>query len=102
METQQKELLLKLIAKRDYFTKLKPGHDHSLEATIKVASYNELNLMVASLLKTSISILKNEVSGLSDSNEIIEIDVINLLEIALQLLPESEMELLDEVCGVGK
>lgn len=100
METQHKELvstILELMSKKGYFTKLNPDADNNLlSVPIKLSSYYELNLMVSSLLKTSISLLKNDISsGIS-------IDLIILLEIALQLLPEDEMELLDKIREIDK
>lgn len=96
-ETEKLENLKKLISKMDYFTKLKPdANNNSLSVPIKLSSYYELNLMVSSLLKTSISLLKNDISSG------IAIDLIILLEIALQLLPEDEMELLDKIREIDK
>ncbi|WP_052250205.1 hypothetical protein [Flavobacterium sp. JRM] len=100
MEMQHKELvtsILELMSKKDYFTKLKlDANNNSLSVPIKLSSYYELNLMVSSLLKTSISLLKNDISSE------ISIDLIILLEIALQLLPEDEMELLDKIREIDK
>jgi hypothetical protein len=100
MEAQQKELvttILELMSKTDYFTKLKPDADNNLlSVPIKLSSYSELNLTVSSLLKTSISLLKNDISSK------IAIDLIILLEIALQLLPDDEMELLDKMREINK
>jgi hypothetical protein len=96
-ETEKLENLKKLISKMDYFTKLKlDANNNSLSVPIKLSSYYELNLMVSSLLKTSISLLKNDISSE------ISIDLIILLEIALQLLPEDEMELLDKIREIDK
>jgi hypothetical protein len=100
MEAQQKELvttILELMSKTDFFTKLKPDTDDNLlSVPIKLSSYSELNLTVSSLLKTSISLLKNDISSE------IAIDLIILLEIALQLLPDDEMELLDKMREINK
>lgn len=101
MKTQQEGPttdFLKLVKKMDYFTKLKPdnSNENLFNVILKTASYNELNLMVSCLLKASICALKNDNSdsfSASDSG----IDIMLLLEIALQLLPDEEMELLDEL-----
>lgn len=84
--------ILELMHKMNYFTKLKPDSSTNnwFNVPIKVTSYQEINLMVSSLLKTSISLLKND-------NSETRIDAMILLEIALQLLPNDEMELLDEL-----
>ncbi|MEO8533483.1 MAG: hypothetical protein ABI441_07030 [Flavobacterium sp.] len=96
MEVLQKEPvapILELMSKMNYFTKLKneTQNDNSFSIPIKVSSYNELNGMVSSILKTSISLLKNDTCSETET------DVLLLLEIALQLLPDDEMELLDEL-----
>lgn len=97
METQQKESLtelLELMGKVNYFKTLKPNKD-SFDATLKVSWYSELNIMISSLMKGSISLLQTETSGKAFP------DAMVLIEIALQLLPNDEMELLDEVFRVG-
>lgn len=96
MESQQNEMLLQLLKRGNYFAKLKTNNDNSLETTIKVSSYNELNQMVCSPLKTCINTLQNDASNLSENGT----NVLILLEMALQLLPECEMELLDELHGM--
>ncbi|OUL62727.1 hypothetical protein [Flavobacterium sp. AJR] len=100
MEIQHKESakeLLELMNKGKYFTKLKPENsiDNSFSVALKVSCYDELNLMVSDLLKASILILKTE--NLSNLTANADINVMTLLEIALQLLPEEEMELLDDL-----
>ncbi|MFC0779346.1 hypothetical protein [Flavobacterium sp. HJSW_4] len=107
MEIQNKERaeeLLELINKGRYFTKLKPEpkENNSFTIPLKVSSYNELNLMVSDLLKASIILLNPEAKSLSSFTKDNEPNVMTLLEIALQLLPEDEMELLDEVYKVGR
>ncbi|RZJ77123.1 MAG: hypothetical protein EOO47_17705 [Flavobacterium sp.] len=76
----------------NYFTKLKPNlKNHNLLKTdITITCYNELMQSIFSLLRTSITILKDEQSQTA-------IDAMLLLEIAVQLLPNDEMELLDEL-----
>lgn len=106
MEPQNKERaeeLLELINKGRYFTKLKPEpkETNSFTIPLKVSSYNELNLMVSDLVKASIILLNPDANGLSSFTKDNNINVMTLLEIALQLLPEDEMELLDEVYKVG-
>jgi hypothetical protein len=103
METQNKERaeeLLELINKGRYFTKLKPEpkETNSFTIPLKVSSYNELNLMVSDLLKASIILLNPDAQSLSGFTKNNNVNVMTLLEIALQLLPEDEMELLDDLC----
>ncbi|SCY25195.1 hypothetical protein SAMN02927916_1617 [Flavobacterium anhuiense] len=105
IEMQNKERaeeLLELISKGSYFSKLKPEpkETNSFSIPLKVSSYNELNLMVSDLLKASIILLNPDANGLSSFTKDNNVNVMTLLEIALQLLPEDEMELLDEVCKI--
>lgn len=96
---EQAETLLELMTKSNYFTKLKPEHkkDNSFTIPLKVSSYNELNMMVSDLLKASIILLNPEAKSFSSFTKDQNINVMTLLEIALQLLPEEEMELLDDL-----
>lgn len=95
MKTAYKEStgdLLELIGKMQYFTKLKPNNenDNSFSVSLKMSSYHKLNLMISGLLKTSIDRLKNDATETGT-------EVLLLLETVLELLPEDEMELLDEL-----
>ncbi|MDY0988722.1 hypothetical protein SOM12_14925 [Flavobacterium sp. CFBP9031] len=92
--------LLELINKGSYFSKLKPvpKETNSYTIPLKVSSYNELNLMVSDLLKASIILLNPDANSLSSFTKDNNVNVMTLLEIALQLLPEDEMELLDDLC----
>lgn len=96
METQQKAVteLLEIMNKGNYCNKLKPNNDSFL-ATLNVSCYSELNIMVTALLKASVTMLQSENSTKPFSDAMI------LVEIALQLLPNDEMELLDELHRVG-
>lgn len=96
---ERAEELLELINKRNYFTKLKLEHkeDTSFMIPLKVSSYNELNLIVSDLLKASIVLMNKEARSLAVFHKDTDINVLTLLEIALQLLPEEEMELLDDL-----
>lgn len=102
MEIQHKEQIAEFLDSMNRinkFTKLKPenSNDNSLTATLKVSCYNELNLMVSDLLKASIILLNDDARNLSKTTTVSDINVMTLLEIALQLLPEDEMELLDDL-----
>ncbi|UPZ15906.1 hypothetical protein [Flavobacterium humidisoli] len=96
METQQKAVteLLEIMNKGNYFNKLKPNND-SFSATLNVSCYSELNIMITALLKASITMLQSENSTKPFSDAMI------LVEMALQLLPNDEMELLDELHRIG-
>ena len=87
---------LDLMSKIKYFTKLKPDNKNNnlFKTELKIASYNELNLLVSDLLKVSIAALKSDTPS---SASVSGINVLILLEIALQLLPDAEIELLDEL-----
>jgi hypothetical protein len=102
METPNKEStanFFDLMNNINYFTKLKPDSkkENWFNVELKVSGYNELNLMVADLLKASILALDSEAPYISNAIINPEINVMTLLEIALQLLPHGEMELLDEL-----
>jgi hypothetical protein len=100
---ERAEELLELINKGKYFKKLKPvpKETNSFTIPLKVSSYNEVNLMVYDLLKASLILLNPDANGLSSFTKDNDLNVMTLLEIALQLLPEDEMELLDEIYKVG-
>ena len=100
MKAEHKESVtefLDLMSKIKYFTKLKPDNKNSklFKTELKIASYTELNLLVSDLLKVSIAALKSDAHDSSAS--VSGINVLLLLEIALQLLPDAEIELLDEL-----
>ncbi len=95
MKLQQREIIedfVVLMNKINYFKKLEPApkSDNQFNLSLKIASYSELNLIIASLLKTSICALKDDPSSTG-------MDVLLLLEIALQMLTSDEMELVDEL-----
>ncbi|MET3026311.1 hypothetical protein ABXT06_06525 [Flavobacterium sp. UW10123] len=98
MKLEQREImedLVELINKINYFKKLEPDPKsyNQFNLSLKMASYSELNLTIASLLKTSICALKDDPSSTG-------MDVLLLLEIALQMTND-EMELLDELYKVS-
>lgn len=100
METKNKEKVtefLESMKRLNKFDKLKPDNtsDNWFSVKLKVSSYNELNLMVSDLLKASIILLNNDARDTSIIKD--SVNVMTLLEIALQLLPEGEMELLDDL-----
>lgn len=101
METKDKEsatALLELMNRAKYFSKLKPDNDSdSFGVTLKVSCYNELNLMVSDLLKASIILLNDDARNLSNSTTVSDFNVMTLLEIAVQLLPDEEMALFDDL-----
>jgi hypothetical protein len=83
---------LELAEQMNYFTKLQPNakNTNSFKTDLEITSYSELSHSISSLLRTSISILKNDPSEVG-------IEVMLLIEIAYKLLPHDEMELLDEL-----
>ncbi|MFB9109516.1 hypothetical protein [Flavobacterium gyeonganense] len=105
METKHKEQVaefLKSMYAAKKFKKLKPHNNtnNSFDVTLKVSGYSQLNLMVSDLLKASILLLHHDAPSLPSHTVNTDINVMTLLEIALQLLPEEEMELLDELCKI--
>lgn len=102
METQEKDLktdFVQLVNKFKYFTKLKPDpkNEELFVMELKVSGYRELNSMIADILKVSILAIESDAPYVSRTLVNPEINVMGLLEIALQLLPHGETELLDEV-----
>jgi hypothetical protein len=102
METQEKDSkteLIQLVNRFQYFTKLKPDPKNGelFIMELKVSGYNEVKSMLADILKVSILALENDPPYVSRTIQNPEINVMGLLEIAVQLLPHGEMELLDEV-----
>lgn len=102
METLNKESIadfLERMNRIEYFTQLK--RDQKKEdlfiLELKVSGYNELNLMVADILKVSILALDSDPPYISHTIRNPEINVLGLLELALQLMPHGEIELLDEL-----
>lgn len=98
-QTIKAEELLEVMNKGRYFTKLKPDYkeNNSFDIPLKVSGYNELNMIVSDLLKASIILLNPDAKTLSSFTKDKNINVMTLIEIALQLLPEEEMELLDDL-----
>lgn len=90
---------LNLVNRSAYFTKLKSDEkkDDVLTLELKVTGYNKANLLVRDLLKVSILALESDPLCVSQVVELPEVNVLGLLEIALQLLPDAEPELLDEL-----
>jgi hypothetical protein len=102
METLNKESIadfLERMNRIEYFTQLK--RDQKKEdlfiLELKVSGYNEVSLMIADILKVSILALDSDPPYISDTIRNPEINVLGLLEIALQLMPHGELELLDEL-----
>lgn len=103
MEIKHKEKVtefLESMKRINKFKKLKSENNsnNSFTVNLKVSGYNELNLMVSSLLKASIILLNDDArSQATFSFNEADHNVMTLLEIALQLLPEDEMEVLDDL-----
>jgi len=97
--TKQLTEFLESMKRINKFDKLKSENrsDNSFSVTLKVSGYNELNLMVSDLLKSSIVLMNKEARSLAVFESDTDINVVTLLEIALQLLPDQEMELLDDL-----
>lgn len=97
--TKQVQEFLASMNRMNKFTtlKLEDNNDNSFIVPLKVSGYNELNLMVSDLLKASIVLMNKEARSLANFESDTDINVVTLLEIALQLLPDQEMELLDDL-----
>ena len=102
MSAEHKEQVTKILEtmnKVNYFKKIKCDTiDDSFNVRLKVSGYSELNIMVSTLLKASIIMLNDDArSQATFSFNEADHNVLTLLEIALQLLPGEEMEVLDDL-----
>lgn len=97
--TKQVTAFLESMNRMNKFSTLKldDNDNNSFSVPLKVSGYNELNLMVSDLLKASIVLMNKEARSLANFESDTDINVVTLLEIALQLLPDQEMELLDDL-----
>ncbi|OXG06188.1 hypothetical protein BC749_102152 [Flavobacterium araucananum] len=97
--TKQVTDFLESMNRINKFKKLKQetGSDNSFSIPLKVSGYNELNIMVSDLLKASIVLMNKEARSLANFESDTDINIVTLLEIALQLLPDQEMEVLDDL-----
>jgi len=102
MEAEEKDLrrdFVSLMNRINYFTKLKPDQEkeNSFVVELKVSGYNELSLMIADLLKVSILALESDPPYVSELIRNPEINVLGIIELALQLMPQREFEIFDEL-----
>jgi hypothetical protein len=102
MEAEEKDLrrdFVSLMNRINYFTTLKPDQEkeNSFVVELKVSGYNELSIMIVDLLKVSILALESDPPYVSNLILNPEINVLGLLEIALQLMPQREFEIFDEL-----
>lgn len=97
MEESNTEEIITLMQKANFFKTLKQDHkeENAFTAEIQLSGYNDLIVTISDLLKASILALDSEPPYVSGSIFNPEINVMTLLEIALQLLPLGEIELLD-------
>ena len=81
-----------------YFRTLKPSDNQSKTniAQIEFMNYSELGYVITDMLRLCIVALNQEANKVSNTNKN-AIDVALILEIALQLFPLHEMELLSEI-----
>lgn len=94
--TKQVTAFLESMKRMNKFSTLQ-SEDNSFSVPLKVSGYNELNIMVSDLLKASIVLMNKEARSLANFESDTDINVVTLLEIALQLLPDQEMEVLDDL-----
>ncbi|KAF2331978.1 hypothetical protein [Flavobacterium daemonense] len=102
MEIEEKDShrdFVSLMNKIDFFTKLKTDQEkeNSFVLEVKVSGYNELSIMIADLLKVSILALESDPPYVSELIRNPQINVLGILELALQLMPQREFELFDEL-----
>lgn len=98
-EIQSFKQLYQYINTHRYFTHLKPceHRKQSYTAQLNFAGYADVIFTVMDILK--VSVLALEADEPYGSTQIVDskVNVRNLLEIALQLVPLEEMQLLDEI-----
>jgi len=82
-----------------YLNTLKPTNDKMgfYTAEIKVMNYSELGCIITNMLKLCILALNQDECKISETVKQSVIDVGLLLEVALQLFPNDEFDLLSEI-----
>ena len=102
MKTNEMQSLTELheyIKARRYFSLLKPceHREQSFNVPLQFSGHADVIFTVMDIIK--VAILALEADEPYDSNHIVnsKINIRNLLEIALQLIPMEEMQLLDEI-----
>ncbi|WP_428232119.1 hypothetical protein [Flavobacterium sp.] len=89
--------LRKLIA--PYFNTLKPANDTTeiYTAQIKLVNYYELGCVITNMIKLCVLALEQDAHKISGTGKNPSINVALILEIALQMFPMDEFELLSEI-----
>ncbi|CAI2766943.1 hypothetical protein [Flavobacterium collinsii] len=82
-----------------YLNTLKPTNDKTgyYTAEIKVLNYSELGCVIANMLKLCVLALNQDECKISETVKPSAIDVGIVLEVALQLFPNDEFDLLSEI-----
>lgn len=82
-----------------YLNTLKPtkGKKGYYTAEIKVLNYSELGCVIANMLKLCVLALNQDECKISETVKPSAIDVGIILEVALQLFPNDEFDLLSEI-----
>lgn len=82
-----------------YLNTLKPNNDKNgfYTAEIKVMNYSELGCIITNMLKLCILALNQDEYEISETVKQPAIDVGLVLEVALQLFPNDEFDLLSEI-----
>lgn len=96
-KTKKLEDIKKLIFQ--YFNTIKPVNDKTklYTAQIKLLNYYELGCVITNMLKLCVLALDQDAHTISESNKNSAINVSLILEIALQLFPMDELELLSKI-----
>jgi hypothetical protein len=100
MEIQENKNLENLKRLADgYLNKLKPTNDNTglYSAEIKLLNYGELGCVITNMLKLCIVALDSESQQISRTIKNPSINVALILEVALQLFPVDEFDLLSEI-----
>ncbi|MFT3794662.1 hypothetical protein [Flavobacterium sp.] len=96
METQNQKLLQDLSHFPNIFSQLTAEGDNNerLTAKITVAGYSGLMFLILDILKVSLLALESDLPKSSNARDP-NTDIASLIDLAIQLLPLQELELLD-------
>ena len=96
-ETRNVEYLRKLMNKYRNISKVSDDKTAFYTAEIKLVNYYELGCVITDMIKLCILSLDQDAQNVSDTVKNSSVNVARILEVALQLFPLDEFELLTEI-----
>lgn len=96
-ETRNVEYLRKLMNKYRNTSKVSDDKAAFYTAEIKLVNYYELGCVITDMIKLCILSLDQDAQNVSDTVKNPSVNVARILEVALQLFPLDEFELLTEI-----